>query len=76
MHGSEPALPADFAAQLMDVLAPGAGAGAGAVIRSALALEDDRLAVFLRLVAGRLGSSPTPLTVAELRNLLRKAEGS
>ena len=63
-------LPEDFAADIMRLLAPGEAERAAAVIAEAAALDDERLAAFLRGFADRVAASPAPIRAAELRALL------
>lgn len=69
--GPVPALPADFARQLAEILKPGDEQAAAQVIEAAIRLDDARLAHFLDLLAERVRSSGRPISGSELREFLR-----
>ena len=66
-------LPADFAKQIVKVLAPGDEGAAADVIEAAINLDDARLGSFLSLLAERVRSSSKRITGAELRAFLRES---
>lgn len=66
-------LPSGFAAQLLGALEPGEVESVAAVVTEAVTLDDARLAALLRMVAGRLASSPEPLRARELASFLNAA---
>lgn len=74
--GPVPALPADFARQLAEILRPGDEQDAAQVIQAAIRLDDVRLANFLDLLAERVRSSARPISGSELREFLRVAAKS
>ncbi len=63
-------LPPDFARRLAELLEPGQEAGAAKIIEAAVRLDDERLGVFLELLADRVRSSAVLLREDELRRLL------
>ena len=65
-------LPANFAELLASALERGAESGAADVIRRAAALDDIRLACFLREVTALVRGSARPLTVGELEEALER----
>lgn len=69
--GPVPALPADFARQLAEILEPGEEQAAAEVIQAAVRLDDTRLGTFLEQLAERVRASARPITGAELRAMLR-----
>ena len=63
-------LPDDFATELACLLAPGETDAAAEVIAEASRLDDRGLGEFLDRFARRVRRSATPITAAELRELL------
>jgi len=66
-------LPKDFAEAVARVVEPGHEAEIAKIIEAATLLDDDGLRIFLEKFAGRVRSSPTPVTHQELLEFLRAA---
>ncbi len=63
-------LPPDFARRLAELIEPGQEAGTAKIIEAAVRLDDERLGVFLELLADRVRSSSALLREDEMRQLL------
>jgi len=66
-------LPSDFAKAVARVVEPGHEVEVAKVIEAATQLDDEGLRIFLEKFAGRIRSSPAPVTHQELMQFLRAA---